>query len=519
MSTGQASIGQDRRLRGILLLGGLVGITWLLAGWILTGASDRLVLTALGIVGVMIVLTILRDWRTGFYLFIVWLLFEDLVRKYLGNNMVIYFGKDVLVGVTYLAFFLAWRKGKELSFRPKFLLPLMLFLWLGIAQVFNTNSPSLMYGLLGAKLYFFYIPLMWVGYALLREEKDIQPFLYINMGLAGVIALLGSIQAIAGPGFLNPAELAPDLRLLSTLQRVSPITGQVIFRPTSVFVSDGRFAWYLFLMWVLGFGAAGYLLLRTMRGRKLIFLAIGLVTAAIVLSGARGTLLYTGASALVMAAAFLWGAPWKWGQAYRSVRAIRRAFLLAAVGVVVLLVFYPQAIGARFAFYTETLSPDSPASEVGWRAWGYPIKNLEQAFAHEDWMYGYGIGTSSLGVQYVSRWLGEKPLEIGVESGFGTLVVEMGILGLLLWLVWVFAALRACWQVVRGLRGTVFFPVAFAIFWFALLLLVPFTYMGIQPYQNFVLNAYLWLLLGVLFRLPKLLEQGQSEAAVAASQL
>ena len=508
----------DRKIRGVLLLSGLVGITWLLAGWILTGASDRLMLTALGIVAVLIVLTILRDWRSGFYLFIVWLLFEDLARKYLGNNMVVYFGKDVLVAVTYLAFFLAWRKGKEPSFRPKFLVPLMLFLWLGVAQMFNTNSPSLLYGLLGAKMYFFYIPLMWVGYALLRKEKDIQPFLYINMGLAGVIALLGSIQAIVGPGFLNPAELAPELRLLSTLERVSPITGQIVFRPTSVFVSDGRFAWYLFLMWVLGFGATGYLLLRTTRGRKLIFLAIGLVTAAIVLSGARGTLMYVAASALVMSAAFLWGAPWKWGQAYRAVRAIRRALLLAAVGVVVLLVFYPEALGARWAFYSETLSPNSPTSELGWRAWGYPVRNLELAFEHEDWLYGYGIGTTSLGVQYVSWWVGEKPLETGVESGFGTLIVEMGILGLLLWLVWVFAALRACWQVVRGLRGTVFFPVAFGIFWFATLLLLPFTYMGIQPYQNFVLNAYLWLLLGVLFRLPKLLEMGQSEAAEAATQ-
>ena len=60
---------------------------------------------------------------------------------------------------------------------------------------------------------------------------------------------------------------------------------------------------------------------------------------------------------------------------------------------------------------------------------------------------------------------------------------------------------------VKSLRGTVLFPVAFGIFWFAALLLMPFTYMGMQPYQNFILNAYLWLLLGVLFRLPKLLEK------------
>ena len=446
MSTRQASIGQDRRLRGILLLGGLVAITWMLAGWILTGASDRLMMTALGIIAVIIVLTILKDWRSGFYVFLVWLLFEDLARKYLGNNMVVYFGKDVLVGVTYLAFLIGWRKGEEPSFRPKFLVPLMLFVWLGIAQMFNPNSPNLLYGLLGAKLYFFYIPLLWVGYALLRKEKDIQPFLYINLGLAGVIALLGSVQAILGPGFLNPANIAPELQLLSTLERVSPITGQVVYRPTSVFVSDGRFALYLLLMWVLGFGGAGYLLLRTTRGRKLIFLAIALVSVAIVLSGARGTLAYSGVSALVMSAAFLWGAPWRWGEAYRAVRAIRRAFLLSAVGVVVLLVFYPEALGARLAFYSETMSVESPRSEMGWRAWGYPVRNLEKAFEHEHWVYGYGIGTTSLGVQYVSRWLGEKPPEIGVESGFGTLIVEMGILGLLLWFVWVFAALRACWM-------------------------------------------------------------------------
>ncbi len=511
------NVGQERRLKGLFLLGGLVGITWVLAGWILAEDSDRLALAALGIIGLVIVFTILRDWRAGFYLFIVWLLFEDLARKYVGNNMVVYFGKDALMAVTCLAFFVQWRRGEEEGFRPKFLIPLLLFVWLGIAQMFNTNSPSLLYGLLGAKLYFFYIPLMWVGYALLKREKDMHTFLYISLGLAGLIALLGSVQAIVGPGFLNPAELAPDIRALSTLERVSPVTGQVIFRPTSVFVSDGRFAWYLLLMWVLGFGAAGYMLLRAMKGRRLVLLAIGVVTASVVLSGARATLLYTVGSALVMAAAFLWGAPWRWGQAYRAVRAIRRAFLLAAVGVLALMLFYPQAIGARWAFYSESLSPSSPVSELGWRVWGYPLKNLGLAFEHKDWVFGYGIGTSSLGVQYVSRWLGEPPLEIGVESGFGALIVEMGILGLLLWLTWVCAALWAAWQVVRRLRGTVFFPVAFAIFWFALLLLLPFTYMGIQPYQNFVMNAHLWLLLGVLFRLPVLLAREQEMAAATAA--
>jgi H+/Cl- antiporter ClcA len=57
---------------------------------------------------------------------------------------------------------------------------------------------------------------------------------------------------------------------------------------------------------------------------------------------------------------------------------------------------------------------------------------------------------------------------------------------------------------VKKLRGSPLFPLAFVIFWYAGLLMLPMTFNGMQPYQDFVLNAYLWLLLGILFRLPTL---------------
>jgi len=66
------------------------------------------------------------------------------------------------------------------------------------------------------------------------------------------------------------------------------------------------------------------------------------------------------------------------------------------------------------------------------------------------------------------------------------------------------AVLISAWKVVRKLKGSPWFPLAFMIFWYAFLLLFPITFAGMQPYQDFVLNAYLWLLLGILFRLPKL---------------
>jgi len=55
------------------------------------------------------------------------------------------------------------------------------------------------------------------------------------------------------------------------------------------------------------------------------------------------------------------------------------------------------------------------------------------------------------------------------------------------------------------------------IFLYALLLLLPLTFMGSQAYQDFILNAYLWLLLGVLFRLPKLALSAQFAADAPAA--
>jgi hypothetical protein len=68
------------------------------------------------------------------------------------------------------------------------------------------------------------------------------------------------------------------------------------------------------------------------------------------------------------------------------------------------------------------------------------------------------------------------------------------------------------------LRGTRFFPIAFAIFFYAFLFLYPFTYIGLVAYQNYVSNAYLWLLIGILFRLPDILASSHSQIPVVSQQ-
>lgn len=489
---------------GLVVFGVGLWVAYQVGGKIANEDLNSLEFWALGLAGCAVSVTILRNWRRGFYLFLVWLLFEDLVRKYMGNDLLLFFGKDILCALTYISLLIAIRKGREQAFRPPFLLFLAVFVWLGVLQIFNQNSPHVLYGFLGFKTYFYYVPLMFVGYALVRTDEDLRKLLVTNAGLSAVIALLGVTQAILGHSFLNPTVLAPELRDLGQLDKVSPISNQVFSLPSSVFVSSGRFAFYLILAMCIVLGTAGYLLLHSKRGRWISYVTLGVVVAGVLFSGSRGCLLYGLATAIVLALAFLWGAPWRFRQAHRMLKAIRRTVVFGGLGFAVFFLLFPKAAAPRIAFYLESLLPSSSSYEVTYRSWDYPIENLLGAFTNPNWVFGNGIGTASLGMQYVARLTGTRAPQIWVEEGYGEMIIEMGIVAPFLWLAWTGAVLYYGWQVARRLRQTRFFPIAIAILWYAFLVLYPITYGGLTMYQNYINNAFLWLLIGVLFRLPQL---------------
>lgn len=510
----------DQTLIGIGLLAAGVWIAWQLGSRIAAGDMQTIEFAALGFVGCGAVMAILRNWRTGFYFFLAWLLFEDLARKYMNNDLALFFGKDILAALTYISLYAAIRKGREKTFRPPFLLALAIFVWLGFIQIFNFNSPSILYGLLGFKVYFYYVPLLWVGYALIRSDEDLRKFVVANAVIATLIAAVGIVQAIVGNTFLNPRVLDPNLARLGDLEKYTPIGSQVFNLPDSVFVSNGRFGAYLPLAFILAVAAASYIILaRTHRGRITAFLSIAAISAAALMSGDRGPIVYIVATALVVIVGFVWGAlPERRTQSRLLVKAIRRSLVVGVLGLAGLLLIFPEQAGTRIAFYTQTLSPESSAYEGTWRGFGYPLQNLKDAFTAPNWVLGNGIGLASLGRQYVSELLKQPPPNIWVEEGFGVLIVELGIVAPFLWLLWSGALVYYCWKVVRRLRGTRFFPVAFAITWYALLLLVFLTWGGLSTYQNYINNAYLWLLVGVLFRLPDLLQSTPSVLIAVPAQ-
>jgi hypothetical protein len=467
----------------------------------------------IGIAGLAFAVRILNNWRHGLYIFFGWLFFEDFARKFLGNNMVIYFAKDILVILVYISFNLARRNSREkVRFRPPFLVPLLIFVWFAAAQVFNPGASSLFYGILGLKLYFLYVPLMYLGYALMESEQDLRRFFMFNAVLILLVCCLGIAQSIIGPTFLNPSTIQEDIRDLSTLYRTSPITGLTAYRPTSVFVSTGRFQNLIIASWMIILGFGGYLILRSKKGRIAAFTTIGILAAAALMSTSRGVFMWCLGSTLVIMAAFVWGAPWKQKEVTRVIRSIQRIFLLGGFAIVTLAMIFPEQVNTRLAIYSETLSPYSTASELAVRTRDYPLRNFLAAFNTPRWMYGYGTGTASLGIQYVARIMHAPNTGIGVENGYGQLVVEMGVVGLLLWIILGAAVSISAWKIVKQLRGSPWFPIAFVIFWFIFVLFFPMGYNTLLFYQDFLVNAYFWILIGILFRLPHLALSAQFAA-------
>src|SRR6266567_9055676 len=78
-------------------------------------------LVVIGIVGLVFAVKILNNWRHGLYIFFGWLFVEDFARKYLGNNMAIFFAKDFLVVLVYISYYVTRkRKAQRVTFTVPF---------------------------------------------------------------------------------------------------------------------------------------------------------------------------------------------------------------------------------------------------------------------------------------------------------------------------------------------------------------------------------------------------------------
>jgi hypothetical protein len=187
--------------------------------------------------------------------------------------------------------------------------------------------------------------------------------------------------------------------------------------------------------------------------------------------------------------------------------------------VIIFAFLIPSEFGARTTYYAGTLDPRAQTNEWSFR-WHLYTEETAKGIS-QGGMLGRGTGTHALGLQYLFGGAERSVVGIyDVEAGHGVIGYEWGIVGMALWLIWYLGWGRRVARALREVRGSPYAPAAVTLSaWIAIFLGVQFI-AGKQAFQNYVSNAYFWLLSGVLFGLVQLVrprDSGISETDVEAS--
>jgi hypothetical protein len=164
----------------------------------LMAGSGRVLVTA-AMVAVIGALTMgIRSWRRAVYGLLIFLPVSGVPYVMLYPNVrPASLFKDVIFIIPAYVGFLASGIGQRRRIEPGTFpsVPLLLFALLVFAQILNPSLPNRLVGLIGAKVWLFYLPLCALAYHLVDSRRDLSRLLATMSVVAIVPALVGLIEA------------------------------------------------------------------------------------------------------------------------------------------------------------------------------------------------------------------------------------------------------------------------------------------------------------------------------------
>lgn len=446
----------------------------------------------------------LRSWRLALIGLLIYIpvsgIAIDAAYGHRAERAVAVLAKDFLFVVPAYAGFLVWagRRRVRITF-PAAPLTLMLALAaIVVAQAFNPDLPKPLIALIGIKVWLFYVPLLFLGYHLVRTRDELFRLLGLMTLLALVPAVIGLVEAaLIYGGHANAVYRVYGGAAGAVTQEyvgfALPGGGQLRRIPSTF---SSFYQHYLFLAVMLAVAYAWW------RGRRLAPLQ-GAVTAAIWL--------------VLLAASFLTG--------------VRAAFLMTPI-LLVLVVALAGRSAVRFAVRrllpagvvvaaAVTLVPGShmlavwsDLADVGRQEFWDVIVASSREAVHLT-TFGLGTGVDSIAARYAysndSAWQEMIYPLLGRwhESWYVRTWIELGVVGLAVVLA-LFATI-----VVRGVRAhlrlrdpslRVASAALLAVVIWSIVYAVKSQYLDLDP-----LNVYFWLFAGLMFKVPVLAEREAAE--------
>jgi hypothetical protein len=430
-----------------------------------------MIATLLALGGVVSWGFILRDWKLGLRLLVLYLPFAGAIILLTSGSIVAHLAKDLLfVLPIYLAFVLHGVSRRNLKFPPILLLSVLLLAGIVIFQMANPALPNLKVALVGAKVWLMYVPLLAVTAAALDEERDIVALMRAMVALAPVPCMVETITAFYGDaaagatqGF-SAFQFGGELyRLPSTFQSVAHYFGYVEHSIVPAYVvlrSDPSKLW-----------------------RRYALIVLLLLIAAGFLSGARAAFVFIPALLVlilvldrVLVGVTIW---------------------IVAVPTLFLLVLNLAGLDALAVF--------DHVNELGKHyATGLVVRSVIDAATNFTW--GLGTGMSTIAARHFVS--GDERLVL-FESQYAKAITELGIAGgfalVAVFASMVAASLRTLRRAQRRWHSTAAALTAYFI-------LLPIHSLKGWPLDWEPANVYFWMFGAMIIVLPRLAQEPRPAA-------
>jgi len=401
------------------------------------------------------------------YIIFIYTCVEGLVINILYPNTLPFIFKDFGIIAAYLALMTDSRGGsgslKKLT--PGF----MGFSLLTVLFLFMPSPVSFFGMLVAVKQRLFYIPLAYVGYHFMGDERD-------YFGLMKVMAITSIPVSAFGIYlyFVGPAGLTTlGAKYSAVIGSGAGAHGSEFWRVPATFNSPGQFG--LFLM-AHGSAFLGLLFGKTpdKKQRTLTMVAMVMLLAALMVSGSRTPLLL-----LFMIAALI----------------LIMTGRLGGIGVAAAGGYAVFAVA--FAYFGGGVQ-DRVGSIASWehveRFKDTYFGQLFTEYLKESPM-GFGLGRATIGARHFNQWSNVML----VESYFGIIAAEMGVLGVAVFGWLSVSVVAVLWKMKRMMASS-----PFNVNWLALALFVVSTVALLpvgKPIDSSPGNLYFWFFLGMLVKM------------------
>ena len=448
--------------------------------------GSAVLLGVLVLVLVVFLLAAFLNWRRLALLLMFWVLIEGLVRRAIpGQPPQVMLVTDALVFFVYASFFSWWVVQHNLfvkrTWLPPFLLPLSVFCFFAVVGIFNPRSPGILVGLVGFHSYVWYVPLLWVGFATFDNWDSARRFFWWLSVAAIPMAVLALYQC-ANFGSL-PAALRPIEGESAVHSNVTAGLEMIKLVPSS-FVNAEKFSRYCLMTFFLSLG-----LLLEKRGTRskswLLPLATLASVAGVFLSGRRSPLYFS-----------LVGFIWLMFGFFRKL-GVRKS--LQWIGIIALAtataLTAARSRNQNAGFYQESTASIPEFALYVWSDMEYSFRN--------SGLIGIGTGTNSQGIGYVPgglEWWSTSQLI--PETGLGYIMGELGVIGLVAFVLLLLSMSIAWFKNVGRLRGKAPYPVGASLAVFFSMMLVWFA-KGHQILGDPITLVHFWFLMGIFFALPR----------------